>query len=104
MTAWLVVAAVAIGSYLLRVSMFAVVGRRSLPRWTERPMAFVGPAAIAALTSSMLLTRGGSIDPPPIAELIAVTVGFVVVRRTGNVAHAFAVGLPAYWLVTAVPL
>ena len=38
MTAWLVIAAVAIGTYGLRVSMFLILGRWSLPAWTERPI------------------------------------------------------------------
>ena len=97
MTAWIVILAVALGTYAMRASMFLVLGRRSLPAWTDLPMSFVAPAAIAALTASMLFTSGGAIDAPPLAELVAVGCGFAVVRRTGNVAHAFAAGLPVFW-------
>ena len=102
MTAWLVILAVALGTYGLRASMFLVLGRRSLPTWTDLPMTFVAPAAIAALTASMLFTSGGAVAVPAVAELAAVAGGFAIVRRTGNVAHAFAVGLPIFWLLSAL--
>ncbi len=102
MNAWTAIAGVAIGTYLLRVSMFAVVGRWSLPRWTTTPMGFVGPAAVAALVASMLFTEDGRASLAPLPELAAVAAGFLAVRRTGNVMLAFAVGLPAFWLLAAL--
>lgn len=102
MTPWIVMFAVGLGTYGLRASMFVVLGRRSLPAWTTDPMSFVAPAAIAALTASMLFTSGGAIEVPPVAELGAVAAGFAAVRRSGNVAHAFAAGLPVFWLLSAL--
>ena len=102
MSAWIVLVAVATGTYALRASMFVVLGRRNLPAWTERPMALVAPAAIAALTVSMLLTSDQSFDAAPVEELLAVLVGFLAVRRTGNVMWAFAAGLPVYWMMALV--
>jgi branched-subunit amino acid transport protein len=102
MSTWIVLLAVGAGTYALRASMFVVLGRRSLPGWTERPMALVAPAAIAALTVSMLLTSRQSVDAAPTKELLAVLVGFLTVRRTGNVMWAFVAGLPVYWLTALV--
>lgn len=102
MTAWIVIAAVGLGTYALRASMFVALGRRSLPAWTESPMALVAPAAVAALTASLVFTRHGSIEPAPLAEIAAVGAGFLAVRRTGNVMHAFAVGLPVVWVLSAL--
>ena len=48
----------------------------------------------------MTFTSGGAHAARPPAELIAVAAAFLVVRRTGNVAHAFAVGLPTMWMLT----
>ncbi|MCB9373546.1 MAG: AzlD domain-containing protein [Microthrixaceae bacterium] len=48
MTAWLVILAVGAGTYLLRASMFVLVGERPLPAWMTAPMALVGSAAIGA--------------------------------------------------------
>jgi branched-subunit amino acid transport protein len=102
MTAWLVIAAVGVGTYAFRASMFVVLGRRALPAWTETPMALVAPAAIAALVASLVFTRDGAIAPAATPEVVAVLLGFLAVHRTGNVMHAFVVGMPAMWLLTAV--
>lgn len=104
MTAWLVILAVGVGTYVLRASMFVFVGRRTLPAWTATPMGFVAPAAVAALVASMVFTANGSIDAPPLPELAAVTTGFLAARRTGNVMLAFAFGMPTFWLLSALPL
>ncbi len=66
------------------------------------PLGFVGPAALAALTAALVFTHGGAIRPLPAAELVAVVAGTIVVRRTGAVLHAFAVGLPVFWALTAL--
>jgi branched-subunit amino acid transport protein len=101
-SAWLVIAGVAVGTYALRVSMVVALAGRELPAWTDRPMRLVGPAAVAALVAMMLLVSDGSRDPAPTAELVASAVGFAAVRRTGNLMHAFVAGLPVYWLLHAL--
>jgi len=100
MTAWFVVLAVGVGTYVLRVSMFVVLGARAIPPWAEPVLSLVAPAAVAALTASMLLTAEGEVHPVPLAELAAVLAGFATVRRTGHLMHAFAVGLPVLWVLT----
>lgn len=100
MSAWIVILAIAAGSYALRVSMFLVLGNRSLPAWAETPIALVGPAAIGALTASIAFVQDGRTQALPLAELTAIVAGFVAVRKTGNVMHAFTVGLPVLWLAT----
>ena len=94
MTAWTVFVAIGIGTYGLRASMFVLLGDRSLPAWTATPLAIVAPAAIAALVASMTFTHGGHAEFTSTAELVAVAGAFVLTRRTGNVMHAIAAGLP----------
>ncbi|MDH3707790.1 MAG: AzlD domain-containing protein [Acidimicrobiia bacterium] len=102
MSAFLVIAAVGLGTYLLRASMFALVATKPLPRRAEAALGLVGPAAVAALVATLVLARSGSVDPGPAPELAAIAVGFVAVRRTGNVLHAFALGLPVFWVLSAL--
>ena len=102
MTAWIVVIAIGIGSYAMRAVMLALVGLKPLPTRVDTALRHLGPAAIAALTATMAFTRAGTIQPLPIAELTAIAVGFIAVRRTGNVLHAITVGLPTLWLITAL--
>lgn len=99
MSTWSVIIAVAAGSYALRVSMFVLLGNRSLPSWATAPMSLVAPAAVAALVASMLFVQHGAVQTPPLAELTAVGAGFAAVRRSGNVMHAFVAGMPAFWLI-----
>lgn len=103
MSTWLVIAAIALGTYALRVSMFILVGERELPGWLQRSLALAGPAAVAALVATMLLVQEGRIAVEP-APTIAVAVGFLVVRLTGNVLYAFVTGVPTLWLLTAAGL
>ena len=100
MTAWLVVAAVGLGTYALRAVTFAVVGARGLPAWTHRPFAYVGPAAIGALVGGMLLADHGHPELPGLAEVGAVVAAFVTVRRTGDVARGLGVGFAVLWGLT----
>ena len=102
MSTWIVLLSIAFGTYLLRASMIVAFGGRKFPTWTERPMALVAPAAIAALVSSMLMTDAGAVALPAAPEFLAVATGFAAVRRTGNVMHAFAAGLPVFWVASAV--
>ena len=102
MTAWTIILAVGIGSYAMRAVMLAVAATKPLPQRYDAAMRFVGPAAIGALTATLTLTRAGTVHPLPIPELVAISVGFATVRRTGNVMHAITVGFPTLWLLTAV--
>lgn len=102
MTAWLVILAVGAGSYALRSSMLVLSSSRDLPVQVEHALALVAPAAVGALLASMLFTSGGRIAPLPWPELLAVVAGFLAVRRSGNVLHAFVVGMPVFWVATAL--
>lgn len=104
MTAWLVVLAVAAGSYALRAVMLATVAAEPVRARHEAVLRMVGPAAIGALTATLAFTHAGTVQPLPWPELAAVAAGFAVVRRTGNVLHAITVGLPTLWLLTAAGL
>ena len=100
MTAWLVICAVGLGTYAFRAVTFAIVSARGLPDWMDRPLAFVGPAALGALVGGMLLTAHGSAEIPALAEAGAAAAAFVAVRRTGNVARGLLVGFPVLWALT----
>lgn len=104
MTAWLVILAVGLGTYAFRASMFVALGDRTLPAWTERPLAFVGPAAIAALVSGMVLTDHGDFAPAGAVELTAVATAFVAVRRSGDVAKGLLAGFVVLWALAAAGL
>ena len=102
MNATAVILTVGLGTYLLRASMFVVLGGRTPPQWIEAPLAYVGPAGIAALVGAMLLTSNGHAGVGSTPAVVAAVAAFVLVRRTGNVMHAFAVGMPVFWALTVL--
>ena len=104
MTAWLVVIAIGVIGYALQAAILVTVATRPLSDRVLVPMRFVGPAALAALTATLVFTRGGTLRAVPVAELVAIVAGTLAVRRTGSVAHAFVVGLPVFWLLTLAGL
>ena len=99
MTAWAVIIAITIGTIAFRAGVFVLVADRGLPNRMHRALEFIAPAALGALVASMLLTDGVSMRAAPTAELLAVLAAFVVTRRSGNLMHAIAVGLPMFWIV-----
>ena len=100
MNATAVILTIALGTYLLRASMFVVLDGRMPPEWIQKQLASVGPAGIAAPVGAILLTEHGHVGVGSTPTVAAAVAAFVVVRRTGNVMHAFAVGMPVLWTVS----
>lgn len=101
MTPWLVVLAVGVGSYLLRVSMLLFTARFGLPPVIERAARHAVPVSFAALATTGLADHVGA-SREEVAPLVAVAVAVVAVRRTGSSHAALAAGMPTLWLLTAV--
>jgi branched-subunit amino acid transport protein len=98
-TTWVIIFAIGLGTYSLRLCMLVVLAGRSLPPRARSAVGLVAPAALSALVSTMLIENAGRAGP---AETAAVLAGFVAVRRTHNVVHAFVVGLPVFAVVAVV--
>lgn len=97
MSAWLVIVSVGVGTFLFRSVLFVMIGDRALPAWTDRPLSYVGPAAIAALLGGSMLVQQGRFAPAAGGDLIAIATTFVIVQRTRNVAFGLITGLVALW-------
>lgn len=91
-------------TYALRSSV-TVVGR-PVPGWLDRVAGLVTPAILASMVASSLFLHGPDreMEVASPAVLAAVACTFVVARRRGNVTAGLAVGLPAFWLGTALGL
>ena len=103
MTAWLVVLAVGLGTYLFRISMMGLVGRGgSSPRF-ERASRFALPSAFAALAAGAVTAAcAGAGAPGAAAPLGAVAAAVVAVRRTRSPHMAILVGMSTLWLLNAL--
>ena len=103
LTLWLLVIAIAVGTFLLRLSFIHFSDRMTLPPLVQRALRFVPPAVLAALILPALLRSGGSIDltlanPRWIAGLLAA----VIAWRTHNVLLTLATGMGTLWLLQAL--
>lgn len=104
MSAWVVVVAVGVGSYLFRVSMLVVAGRMGVPAALERATRFAIPTAFAALVATSL-GRQAMVAPDAagaVIPFVSVTVAVVVARRTGSSQTALLAGLPTLWILSAL--
>ncbi|HSB84907.1 MAG TPA: AzlD domain-containing protein [Ilumatobacteraceae bacterium] len=101
MTPLEVFAVVAVGTYLMRLTMLVLLGGRPLPHALVTPVGLIGPAAVGALTVSALVTHGHVADLPTTA---AAAVAFVVVRRTKNITYGLLAAFPVVWLLNAIAL
>jgi uncharacterized membrane protein len=96
-TTWTVILSVALGTYALRLSMLVLLAGRPISPRVHRAVGLVAPAALSGLVSMMLIGDGAAADP---AQMVAVIAGFITVRRTQDVLHAFVVGLPLFAAAT----
>jgi branched-subunit amino acid transport protein len=104
MSIWLVILIVGVGTYLFRVSMLALVGRRAPSPLFERASKLVVPAAFSALAAGGITAAwanggGGSVA---VAPLGAAAVAGVAAHRTGSARVAILVGMPTLWVLNAL--
>ena len=99
---WLVIVLAGAGTYSMRLSFLAILGRvGSVPPAAQRALRLVPAAVLAALIALGVLRAGGGFDPWSARVLAAVLAGAVAVR-TRNVATTLAVGMVALWIAEAV--
>ena len=101
MSALAQVVAVAVGTFLIRASMIAALGRVTLGERTLRALGLIAPAVLAALVAQTLLLEGRELRAPDewhVAALIAAAVAL----RTRSMGWTLAVGMAALWLLLAL--
>ena len=101
MTALLVVVAVGLGTYLLRVSMLLVASRVAIPALLQRAAPFAVVTSFAALAATSIANRALA-GTDVVGPLLAMTAGAVAVRRTGSPPAALLAGMPVLWLAAAL--
>lgn len=89
MTEILIIGAVGIGSYALRVSFIAVVGSRAVPASINRLLDYLRPAVFSALGVTALLHHQGT-GPEHLAALVAAG---VVARHRSDLLGVLITGM-----------
>ena len=82
MPVWFVIAALAIGTFLIRFSFLGLIGDRPLPDWVLRHLRYTAVTVIPALVAPLLVwpaATGGTLDPVRLtAGLAALATGYLL--------------------------
>ena len=101
-TIWVVIIAASVGTYLLRVSVVAILGRAdSVPARFKYVLGFVPAAVLAALVVPPMLAPDGTLAiTAGNHRLLAGGVAALVAWRTENMLATIAVGMAVLWTLT----
>ena len=97
---WLVIVLAGAGTYSLRLSFLALVGR-AVPPEAQRALRLVPAAVLAALITPAVLRSGGSLDLWN-ARVAAAVLAALVAARSRNVAVTLVVGMVVLWVLDAL--
>jgi len=92
---------VALGTYLLRVSMVVALGRFALPPSVERALRLVAPAVLAALVAQTLLLDDGGIREWS-SWYPAAIVAAAAAWLTKSTAWTLVAGFTSVWVFAAI--
>lgn len=104
MTLFLTFALAGLATYLLRSCVVLAADRLPQSPRATTAIGMVAPAVLAAIVAASVFTHDGVAVLPVMVEVIALGAAVAAVRRTGNVSMALFVGLPVFWLASAIPL
>ncbi len=89
---WLIIAAMAVGTFLIRFSFLGLVGDRKLPDWVLRHLRYTPVAVMPALIAPLILWPTATGGQPDAARLLAAAVTLIVGMVTKNVLLAIPAG------------
>lgn len=101
-TLYIVIPALALGTYLIRFSFLGTLGNRPLPAWLTRALKFTAVAILPALVAPGVFwpaATGGQTDP---ARLTAAIVTLAVGIATRNTLAAITAGAVALYGMLAI--
>ena len=101
-TVWVIIVVVGVGTWLIRLSFLALLGRvREIPLVMSRVLRLVPAAVLSALVVPGLTRAQGAFDLGT-ARFVAGLVAGGVAWRTRNVAATITVGMSGLWIATAL--
>lgn len=98
-TFWLVVLALGLGTYLIRLSFLGLLGNRPLPLWLVRALRYTAVAVLPALVAPAVLwpaATDGQADPVRLGAAAVTLLAGVVTR---NMIAAIVAGGLAFYLL-----
>jgi branched-subunit amino acid transport protein len=99
---WAVLAAIALGTWLIRISFIALMGRvEEIPPTVVRVLRFIPAAVLAAIVTPALTHATGAFDPST-DRFVAGVVAALVAWRTRNVLATIVAGMGLLWALGAL--
>jgi branched-subunit amino acid transport protein len=89
---WIVILALAVGTFLIRFSFLGLVGDRALPEWVLRHLRYAPVAVIPGLVAPLVLWPQATGGDPDLPRLLAAMTTLVVGLWWKNVLGAICVG------------
>lgn len=101
MSAFLVILAVGIGTYLMRSLFVLALANRKIPPAIVRALDYVAPAVLSALVISLVVDTSGRLTVG-MPEIVALVAGGLTVWKSRNFLLSAVVGMVVLWLITAI--
>jgi branched-subunit amino acid transport protein len=99
---WVLIGVIGLGTWLIRVSFMALLGRvEQVPPMLGRILRFIPAAVLAALVLPALTHSTGELDLAT-DRFIAGAIAAVVAWRTKSVLATIGVGMASLWVLQAV--
>ena len=89
---WVLIAAMAVGTFLIRFSFLGLIGDRPLPPIILRLLRYTPAAVIPGMVAPLVLWPPATGGEPDLARLLAALVTLIVGVRTKQLIWAFAAG------------
>ena len=103
MNLWLIVIAMGIVTFGIRLFPIVLLGRIEIPLIVQRALRFVPPAVLTAIVVPELLYHNGQVDVSLMnVRLLAGLIAIVVAWRTKNALITIGTGMIALWVLSAI--
>jgi branched-subunit amino acid transport protein len=103
MNYWLIIIAMGVVTFGIRLLPIVLLGRIEIPIMVQRALRFVPPAVLSAIIAPELLLSSGQISLSlGNVRLLAGVIATLVAWRTKNVLATIAVGMIAFWALSAI--
>ncbi len=99
---WTVIAALAVGTFLIRFSFLGLIGNRPLPDWLLRHLRYAPVAVIPGLVAPLVLWPAATDGATDIPRLLAALATLVVGLWWKNVLGAILSGAAVLYLSLAI--
>lgn len=99
---WIIIAGLAVGTFLIRYSFLGIIGDRELPDWMTRHLRYVAVAVLPGLIAPLVVwpsANGGELEP---ARFIAALIGLGAGIYFKSVIGGMLAGFGALYLALAI--